>query len=259
VAVTCSYNDEFVLVWDTATGTVLRQLDMEEPGWIRPRRVAVSSCGDWFLCASTMEGDGKTFYLNLWGPSNQEFSASSRWGKNMIVCCVTINTSSQDLLSGAILCEYKEDKYGTYEWALLGSSDPEIIITPTAASEDVVSELIQASEGSQDLLLHGENDTQLHVRNAVLDGDVRCTCKASAVFDCEIAFKSAWSETTSAEPGDRASTSPKVAVGLKDGTVPEPGDRAHTSPKVAVGLRDGTVHFMELRNNNNYEKRRRRG
>jgi hypothetical protein len=142
----------------------------------------------------------------------------------MRICCVTINPSSQDRLSGVILCEDKEDGYETYEWALLGSSDPEIIITPTAASEDVVSELKQASEGSQDLLLETMNyDTKLHVWNAALEGMYCCTCKAAAVFDSDIYGKSAWSGTTA-----------------------QLADREITSPKVAVGLYDGTVHFMEL-------------
>jgi WD40 repeat protein len=102
VAASRSYFDKFVLVWDTATGTVTRRLDIDEAGLIRPLRVAVSSSGDWILCASIMEGDHKTFYLNLWGPSNQEFSASFRDDKNMRLCRVTINPF-QDRLHGAHL------------------------------------------------------------------------------------------------------------------------------------------------------------
>jgi hypothetical protein len=100
-------------------------------------------------------------------------------------------------------------------------------ITPIAASEDVVSELKKAQQGSRELLPQGHNTSKLHIRYAALDGVVRCSCKAAAVFDSEIYCESTWSETTA-----------------------QPGDRASTSPKVAVGLEDGTVHFMELCRNN---------
>jgi hypothetical protein len=111
-----------------------------------------------------------------------------------------------------------------YEWALSSdSSDPVIIVlAPTAASEDVVSELKQAEQGSRDLLAT-INETALHVWNAAHDRVDCCTCKATAVFDSRIMCGSTWSETNV-----------------------QPGDRASASPKVAVGLLDGTVHFMEL-------------
>jgi phosphoserine aminotransferase len=118
----------------------------------------------------------------------------------------------------------KIDGHETYEWALSDPSDPEIIITPSAKSEDFVSEFKQARKGSRELLLEKMNYMMLLVWNAALDGVTRCTCKAAASFDSQIMSKSAWSETTA-----------------------QSVDRPCTSPKVAVGLSNGTVHFMELR------------
>jgi hypothetical protein len=80
------------------------------------------------------------------------------------------------------------------------SSDHEIIVTPTAASEDVVSEFKQTQQGSRDVLVRRDVNNKLHVRNAALGGVARCTCKAAAVFDCNIRCMSAWSEAT-ALPG----------------------------------------------------------
>jgi hypothetical protein len=223
-----------VLVWDTSTGTVLRQLDIKGQGQLRPLTVAVSSSGDWIMCASESLWDNLTTYLKLWGPSNQEFSAHVKRRNEMRRCCVTINTSSRDRLHGAILCGKEKDGREAYDWALssLGLSDPEIVITPNTAAvsqEDVASELKQASLGGSDSpLLQSTNKNKLHVRYAALDGTVRCTCKAVAVFDSTITSKFTWPETKTAYPGDRAPTSPKVAVGLDD----------------------GTVHFMELCSNN---------
>jgi WD40 repeat protein len=223
VAASCAFWDKFVLVWDTAKGTVLRKPKFNKASRVRPGVVAVSSSGDWILCASFVEGDFENAYLNLWGPSNQEFSVRFRHGK-MGVRCVTINTSSQDRPHGAIICEREKDGCEVCEWSLSGSSGPEIIITPTTASDDVVLELQQAPQGSRELLFQIIGKTKLHVRNAALDGAVRCTCKAAAVFDSMINCKYAWSEMTA-----------------------QPDDRAGTSPKVAVGLWDGAVHFMQVR------------
>jgi WD40 repeat protein len=163
LAASGAYFDKFVLVWDTATGTVLRKLDINEAGQIRPVKVAVSSSGDWIMCASKMEGDNKTTFLNLWGPYNQEFSSRFMRRIEMSVCrFVTIKTS-QDGLRGNIRFEHKEDGNETYEWALAGSLDPELVISPTAASDDVVSELVQARQGSQKLLLEQMNRTELYM------------------------------------------------------------------------------------------------
>jgi hypothetical protein len=46
MAASSSYYDKFVLVWETATGTVLRQLESEEAGLIMPLEIAVLSTGD---------------------------------------------------------------------------------------------------------------------------------------------------------------------------------------------------------------------
>jgi hypothetical protein len=123
-----------------------------------------------------------------------------------------------------------------YEWNLSsGSIDPEIIMTPTATSEDIVSTLEQAQHGSGDPLLEFMGcDTKLHIRNAAFDAVDCCTCKTAAVFDRYVLWTSAWSETATRSDY-----------------------RASNSPKMAVGLWDGTVHFMELCNNNNYGNRRR--
>jgi hypothetical protein len=190
--------------------------------------VAVSSSGDWILCGGIIFWDSTNAYLYLWGPANQLFSVRFERGNNRSLNCVTINTS-QDRLHRAVLVGSEDYGYEVYEWtlSLSGSSDPEITITPTAASEDVVSELEKAQQGSRELLPQGHNTSKLHIRYVALDGVVRCSCKAAAVFDSEIYCESNWSETTA-----------------------QPGDRASTSPKVAVGLEDGTVHFMELCWNN---------
>jgi hypothetical protein len=84
----------------------------------------------------------------------------------------------------------------------------------------------QARQGSRDLLLQKYDMKRLHVRNAGLHGRDGCTCKATAVFGSLVRCKSAWSDETTAQPVDREITSPKVAVGLDD----------------------GTFHFMELHN-----------
>jgi hypothetical protein len=75
------WQDSFVLVWDANMGTVLRTRNINGAGWTRPLGVAVSISGDWILCASEMEVDRAV--VNLWGLSNQEFSACCmRFGKN---------------------------------------------------------------------------------------------------------------------------------------------------------------------------------
>jgi WD40 repeat protein len=226
LAAACSYEERFVLVWDTATGSALRRLDINEEGWTRPREVAISSEGDWILCASFMDADGKNAFLNLWGPFNQEFAARFKPTiKTRGCCCVTINTS-QDRPNGIILCGSEEDGYETFEWVLSCCSYLDIT-SPTAASEDVVSEFKQTQKGSRDLLVQRDGIYKLHVGNAALGGVARCTCKAAAVFDCNITCMSAWSEATAL-----------------------PDASASTPPKVAVGFDDGTVHFMELCWNN---------
>jgi hypothetical protein len=179
VAASCAYNNKFVLVCNTAKGTVLRKLEFNEAGRILPRAVAVSRSGDWIMCG------GEIGEVRLWGgPSNQELfahvSTTSR------PCCVAFNSSSQDRLHGAIRCDIEDDEYEAYQWAHSGSSlDPKIILTPTAAYEGVVPELKQARQGSRELLLEIiDGGTELHVRDAALDdGVARCICKAAAVFD----------------------------------------------------------------------------
>jgi hypothetical protein len=91
-------------------------------------------------------------------------------------------------------------------------------------SEDVVSELRQAQQGSRELLLQGKNTNMRLVRNAAdIDRVARCPCKAAAVFDSWIHAHRAWIEPNA-----------------------QGGAFASAAPKVAVGLADGTVHFMEL-------------
>jgi hypothetical protein len=190
---------------------------------IRLLAVSLSSSGDWIVCAcEILVGDNS---LYLWGPFHQEFSARFKGDIGMIdCCCVTINTS-QDRLCGAILCGDEKHGYETYEWALSGSSNPNIIITPSTLSEDVVSELRHAQQGSPELLLQSKHTNMLDVRKAAaIDRVARCTCKAAAVFDCWIHAHRAWIELNA-----------------------QGGAFARAAPKVAVGLADGTVHFMELR------------
>jgi WD40 repeat protein len=236
VAASCSdsLKDRFVLVWDTATGTVLRKLDIDvkAAGPIRAWAVAISSSGDWILCAGSVGGnDSDDGFVNLWGPSSQQvyFGEIKRqsniwayqWGATIHQC------SSQDRFHGAIFVKTEEDGYEMYEWALSLSLNPEIIVTATTtATENVASKTKQARQGSRDLVLQRDGVKILNVRNAGLRGGDCCTCKATAVFDSIVQCKSAWSDETTAQPADRA----------------------NTSPKVAVGLRDGTVHFMELHN-----------
>jgi WD40 repeat protein len=222
LAASCSNEEKFVLVWDTATGTVLRKLVINEARPIRSQKVAMSSNGDWILCAGARARSGKNAFLNLWGPSNQEFSTRFR-GHNKVFGSLTMKTTSQDRPHGTILCGMEKDGYETYEWILSGSPDREIIVTPTAASDDDVAELKQTEQCSRELLFQQMSRSKLHVRNAALDRVARCKCMAAAMFDSEITCMSAWSETTS-----------------------QPDGRASTSPKVAVGLFDGTVHFMKL-------------
>jgi hypothetical protein len=88
---------------------------------------------------------------------------------------------------------------------------------------DVVSELIHAEKGIRELLLQSMGRKELLVRNTALDGVARCICKAAAAFDSNIKCESSWSKTTV-----------------------EPCDRASISPKVAVGWHNGAAHFMEL-------------
>jgi WD40 repeat protein len=236
VAASCAYNDSFVLVWDTATGNILRELHIDEPvathpylGGLStsPYTVGLSSSGDWIMCASIGNGRDKTTYVNLWGgPRNQETAAI--FSTTMRPRHVTINSSTQDRLHGAFGGKRDVSPYETHKWVLLKWS-PDITVSPTAAtSEDVEAELQQAIQGSRELLLEGKYTNKLHARNATPDRVTRCSCKAAAIFDCDIMCQSSWSETTSTQSGDRAST----------------------SPIVAVGLRDGTVHFMHVRWNN---------
>jgi hypothetical protein len=64
----------------------------------------------------------------------------------MSLCCVTINTS-RGRSRGTVICGSEADGYEPFEWVLLGSSDPEIKISPTTATEDVVSACKQADQG----------------------------------------------------------------------------------------------------------------
>jgi hypothetical protein len=137
LATSCSYRNKFVLVWDTATGTVLRQLDIEDPARILPRAVAISSSGDRILCAGRV-GDinSGVAFVNLWGPSKQVFLAHFKRQINKSGTW-TATILSAGRLHGAILAWAKRDEpCETYEWALSGS-DPKIVITPTAESERV--------------------------------------------------------------------------------------------------------------------------
>jgi hypothetical protein len=101
------------------------------------------------------------------------------------------------------------------KWALSGSSNPEIVVTPTTASEDVVSDLRQTQKGSRELLEMWSSFKELHVWILALDRVGCCPGKAAAMLDRNITCRSAWSEP-SAQPHARACTSPKVAVGLQD-------------------------------------------
>jgi hypothetical protein len=117
-----------------------------------------------------------------------------------------------------------------YEWALSRSSYAKIsvIATTTATDNNIVSEMKQARQGSRALRLQEDFwQKTLLVRNDGLSEAGCCTCNAAAVFHSIINCKSAWSETLA-----------------------PPKDRAIASPKVAVGLYDGTPHFMELCCNN---------
>jgi hypothetical protein len=101
---------------------------------------------------------------------------------------------------------------------------PEIIVAATTTSQDVKSKWNQARQGSRKLLLQVHDYKELLFRKAGVNWVLRCTRNAAVVFDIPIILQCAWSEM----PGQ--STGP-----------------ACKSPKVAVGLRYGTVHFMDLR------------
>jgi hypothetical protein len=143
---------------------------------------------------------------------------------------VKINTS-KDRPHGTIHFESENDGLHTYEWELYGSSYPEIIIAPSAASKDVVSQCKQAKYGSHELLSLISNRKVLQIRNTALNRVDCCSCKAAAVFESDIRCMSAWSESSA-----------------------QPGDQASSSPKVAVGFEDGTIHFMELHGNDAIKK-----
>jgi WD40 repeat protein len=228
VAVSCSYNDTFVLVWDTATGMSTRQLDIGLPNNSGPRAVAISNSGDWILCAGDMRlYDSRHAFVYLWGPSSQELVGHFMRSFNVFeVWAATIISQEEQMLHGAVLVERKDDVYEMYSWALSTGSEPEIIVAATETPEDVASEWKQARQGSLELLLlQPTSDYKiLLVRKAAVDGEPSCSCKTAAVFDTFIHSSSAWSET----PG-------------------QSGAPPSTSSKVAVGLEDGTVHFMELR------------
>jgi hypothetical protein len=228
VVASCAFMDNFVLVWGTATGAVLRKLDIVEgEGHFVRGGLAVSSNGDWILRVSAKD---RNAFVNLWGPSNQVFSARFTTKFRCIgVCTATIHSSPGQQLRGAILFDEQLGQMcEVHEWILSGSTDPAIIVTTTSpVSEEIATALKQPEQGSRELLLDIPNYRELTVQNSALDGVARCTCKAAAVFDSNIWCISAWSET-----------------------IAQPGDRASTSPKVAVGLVDGTVHFMELCCNN---------
>jgi hypothetical protein len=102
VAASCSQQDKCVLVWDTATETVSRKLDItkSEDGRMSPQKVAVSRSGDWIVCAIELENSA--YLISLWGPSIQEFTAHIQFDRfiRLGVPGVTINTSSQGRLRG---------------------------------------------------------------------------------------------------------------------------------------------------------------
>jgi hypothetical protein len=101
---------------------------------------------------------------------------------------------------------------------------PEIIVAATTTSQDVKSKWNQARQGSRKLLLQVHDYKELLVRKAGVNWVVRSTRNTAVVFDIPIILKCACSEI----PG-------------------QPTGPACKSPKVAVGLRYGTVHFMDLR------------
>jgi WD40 repeat protein len=109
MAASWSYWDNFVLAWDTATGTVRRKLDIiDGAGLIRLLADSLSSSGDWIVSAFEILVGDNSLYIG--GPFHQEFSARFKCDNGMIdCCCVTINTS-QDRLCGEILCG--DEKYG---------------------------------------------------------------------------------------------------------------------------------------------------
>jgi WD40 repeat protein len=224
VAVSCSHQDEFVLVWDTATGKSTRRLDIDMPDkTIWPRAVASSNSGDWILCAGSVEMLSENAFVWLWGPSNQVFSGRFKRNTKQYGCWAATISSEEQRLHGAILVQRKDNEHETFEWALSGS-DSGIIVTATETPEDVESKWTQARQGSRELLLQGtDGRSKLLVRKAAVDGVPRCTCETAAMFDLDISSSSTWSETPA------QSDAP-----------------ASTSPKVAVGLGDGTVHFLEL-------------
>jgi hypothetical protein len=76
-----------------------------------------------------------------------------------------------------------------------------------------VTERKQAPQGCRELLPKATSHKELHGRNAALDRENCLTGRAAVVFYSEIEWMSAWSDTT-AQPGNRGSTSPKFAVGL---------------------------------------------
>jgi hypothetical protein len=122
--------------------------------------------------------------------------------------------------------EREDNVFKKYAWSLWIGSDPEIIVTETSTSNDVESEWKQARQGSRELILQAKymmRVQQLIVWKTTVDGVVRCTCKAVAVFHVPTLSHSTGSET----PGQS--------------DVP-----SSTLPKVAVGLRDVIVHFMKL-------------
>jgi WD40 repeat protein len=141
VAVSCSPTNPFVVVWDTATGMRLRQLDIDLPRYhIRPRAVAIANNGEWVLCTGETERyDGKDAFVKLWGPSNEEFVGRVKSGVEVRdKWAAMILSSLEPQVHGAIMVEREGNAYETFTWALSGS-DPEIIVLATATPKDVES------------------------------------------------------------------------------------------------------------------------
>jgi WD40 repeat protein len=219
VAASFSFSEKFILVWDTAKGTVVRQLDIEEPSEMVLTMVAISRGGDYILCAGRREDKGESAFFSLWDRSNQGILGHFQIVSKRVGSWAAIIEQSADKVQVKILVGLQDDDFcEACEWTCSGSDPKVLVVTTARAAEHDVSKYKEKHEGCREVLLQGKYENKLHVRKAAIAGVKRCTCKAAAWFDHLILSESAWSSETPPPAGVSARTPPKVAVRLSDET-----------------------------------------
>jgi WD40 repeat protein len=215
-AVSCTTFANSFLVWDTATGQACHQIDRAGRTPHSPETLAVSDDGQWVLCVGVVAEseprellvyvcrDAKTSYSTTFQPRTEE--CWEEW-------FATIETDPEHC--AVVITDMDSGSKETHEWAISSAG-------LTKVKVGVMSESLANSADRQEIVcLHKAN--RLDAYRGFRDVETQCTCKATALFDAEVATTSIWS----GQSLQQSRVGPAETI-------------------VAVGLEDGTVHFAEL-------------